>query len=291
MIECVIARSLWLLPLLSALCLADPGEKSGGLPGVAFEGEWQQGSLLVGHAQPGFQVRVGKQLIQQGSDGRFLLGLGRDTAETIKVTSVASSGEEFSHRYPVMQRDYRVQRVDGVPARTVNPPAEVLERIRRESAQVRQARNRRDLREDYMQGFSWPLKGTITGVYGSQRIYNGVPKSPHYGIDIAAPQGELVRAPAPGVVSLVHRDMYYSGGTLILDHGHGLSSTFIHLSEALVEEGQKIEAGDPIARVGSTGRSTGPHLDWRMNWLDVRIDPQLVLKALPSIEQKTPTGE
>ena len=131
-------------------------------------------------------------------------------------------------------------------------------------------------------GFVWPLEGTITGVYGSQRIYNGVPKSPHYGIDIAAPQGELVRAPAPGVVTLVHPDMYYSGGTLIVDHGHGLSSTFIHLSESLVEIGQRVEAGEVIAKVGSTGRSTGPHLDWRMNWFDVRIDPRLVLEALPA---------
>ena len=276
------AASMLVALLLPSVCFGEESESSGQLPGISINGEWQQGGLLLGRAQPGFQVRMGDRILEQGPNGQFLVGLGRNTPETIELTSISPAGNKASHSYKVAQREYRVQRVDGVPQRTVTPPPEVLERIRKESAQVRQARGRRDSRNDYLQGFVWPLKGTITGVYGSQRIYNGVPKSPHYGIDIAAPKGELVRAPAPGVVSLVHKDMYYSGGTVIVDHGHGLSSTFIHLSESLVQEGQRVEAGDPIAKVGSTGRSTGPHLDWRMNWLEVRIDPQLVLKALPA---------
>ncbi|UTW46172.1 M23 family metallopeptidase [bacterium SCSIO 12696] len=251
------------------------------LPGVVVQGQLRQGGLLVGQVETGYRVRLESRELLLGSAGQFIVGLGRDAEPQVTLSSVSPSGKVVSKAFPVAQREYKVQRVDGVPSRTVNPPPEVLERIREESAQVRKARRSQSEQEDFLAGFSWPLKGTITGVYGSQRIYNGVPKNPHYGIDIAAPSGELVYAPAPGVVNLVHPDMYFSGGTLIVDHGHGLSSTFIHLSESLVSVGDVVAAGDAIARVGSTGRSTGPHLDWRMNWFDVRIDPQLVLKALP----------
>ena len=252
------------------------------LPGASVNGRSEQGGLLVGRAKKGYRVHLGERELNLGPNGSFVIGLGRDTPPSIELSTVSPTGQVVSKSITVNQREYNIQRVDGVPQRTVNPPPEVLERIRNESVQVRVARRTNDQREDFLHGFKWPLKGTITGVYGSQRIYNGVPKSPHYGIDIAAPQGELVKAPAPGVVTLVHKDMYYSGGTLIVDHGHGLSSTFIHLSESLVAVGQRVKAGDVIAKVGSSGRSTGPHLDWRMNWFDVRIDPQLVLKALPA---------
>ena len=250
--------------------------------GFTLNGESQQGGLLVGHVEGGYQVRFGGRDVSIANSGDFIIGLDRDAPQTVNVTIISPDGRVSTEAVTVVPCEYNVQRVDGVPARTVNPPAEVLERIRKESAQVRKARETNDQRDDFVAGFKWPLKGVITGVYGSQRIYNGVPKSPHYGIDIAAPQGKLVTAPAPGVVTLVHPEMYYSGGTLIIDHGRGLSSTFIHLSESLVKVGQRVEAGDVIAKVGSTGRSTGPHLDWRMNWFDVRIDPQLVLKALPA---------
>jgi murein DD-endopeptidase MepM/ murein hydrolase activator NlpD len=126
------------------------------------------------------------------------------------------------------------------------------------------------------------LIGPITGVYGSQRVYNGVPKNPHYGVDYAAPTGTEVVAPAAGIVRLAHPDLFYSGGTMIIDHGHGLSSSFLHLSGLLVAEGARVTRGQPIALVGATGRATGPHLDWRMNWHQQRIDPQLVLETLPS---------
>ena len=130
--------------------------------------------------------------------------------------------------------------------------------------------------------FQWPLIGPISGVYGSQRFYNGVAGSPHFGVDIARPTGSQVSAPASGVVTLVHPDMFYSGGTLIIDHGHGISSTFIHLSEILVKEGDAIHQGQVIAKVGQTGRATGPHLDWRMNWFEERLDPQLLMGPMPA---------
>ena len=156
-----------------------------------------------------------------------------------------------------------------------------MDRIARDSKAVKQARAKITDHEWFVGGFIRPLEGPITGVYGSQRIYNGIPKQPHYGIDYAAPEGAKVRAPAGGVVTLVHDNMYFSGGTLIIDHGHGLSSTFLHLSKILVKPGSYVRRGMDLAEVGATGRATGPHLDWRMNWRDVRIDPQLVLGALP----------
>ena len=121
--------------------------------------------------------------------------------------------------------------------------------------------------------------GPISGVYGSQRVYNGVPGTPHYGIDVAVPTGTAIVAPASGQIIMVHDNMFYSGGTIMLDHGHGVSSSFLHLSKTSVEVGDWVEQGDPIGEVGATGRVTGPHLDWRMNWGDSRIDPELLLRA------------
>jgi murein DD-endopeptidase MepM/ murein hydrolase activator NlpD len=167
----------------------------------------------------------------------------------------------------------------------VNPPAEQLARIRREGALVSGARSERfergDLVAAVLAGFVWPVQGPISGVYGSQRYYNGEPKRPHYGVDVAVPLGTVVRAPAAGVVTLAEPDLFYSGGTIVLDHGYKLSSSFLHLSKVLVEPGTELQAGDIIGEVGATGRATGPHLDWRMNWRDRRIDPQLLVPPMP----------
>ena len=250
---------------------------------LEFQGTWQQGAMLVGHTKPGNTVVFQDRTVSLTPQGYFVIGLSRDVKGPV-VVKVHNGKDVQSYSYPVAQREYRVQRVNGVPQRTVTPPsAEVLERIRREGRLVRQARADNDRREDFLRGFIKPLEGPITGVYGSQRVYNGVPKNPHYGLDIARPTGTVVVAPAPGIVKLVHADMYYSGGTLVLDHGYGLTSSFIHLSGALVEEGQRVEAGDAIAKVGSSGRATGPHLDWRVNWFSVRLDPALVLEFFPAV--------
>ena len=249
---------------------------------LEFQGTWQQGAMLVGHTKPGNAIVFQDRAVSLTPQGYFVIGLSRDVKGPA-VVEVRNGKDAQSYSYPVAQREYKVQRVNGVPQRTVTPPsAEVLERIRREGRLVRQARADNDQREDFLQGFIKPLEGPITGVYGSQRVYNGVPKNPHYGLDIARPTGTVVFAPAAGIVKLVHADMYYSGGTLVLDHGYGLTSSFIHLSGALVKEGQRVEAGDAIAKVGSTGRATGPHLDWRVNWFSVRLDPALVLEYFPA---------
>ena len=215
------------------------------------------------------------------ADGVFMLGMGRDTPKQVTLKVMISEGHNCEQVFTVEQRDYRIQRVEGVPKKTVNPGPEYYTRIRTEAAAARQARAERLDLPYYLQSFQWPLTGPISGVYGSQRYYNGTPKRPHYGVDIARPTGTKVMAPAGGVVTLAHDDMFFSGGTLILDHGQGLSSSFLHLSKLLVEVGQVVEAGQLIAEVGATGRVTGPHLDWRMNWLNQRVDPQLLVPAMP----------
>ncbi len=251
---------------------------------LEFQGVWQQGAMLVGHTEPGNTVVFQERRVSLTPQGYFVIGLSRDVKGPV-VVEVGNGKDSQQYSYPVAQREYKVQRIEGVPQRTVTPPsAEVLERIRREGRLVRQARADDDQREDFLKGFIKPLEGPITGVYGSQRVYNGVPKNPHYGLDIARPTGTVVVAPAAGIVKLVHADMYYSGGTLVLDHGYGLTSSFIHLSGALVKEGQRVAAGDAIAKVGSSGRATGPHLDWRVNWFSVRLDPALVLEYFPAAQ-------
>jgi murein DD-endopeptidase MepM/ murein hydrolase activator NlpD len=181
----------------------------------------------------------------------------------------------------IATREYRIQRVEGVPQRTVTPDPADLERIRRESALVQAARKNSSSNTDFFAGFQWPVKGPISGVYGSQRVYNGVPGRPHYGVDVAVPKGTPVGAPAAGVVVLAEPDLFYSGGTIIIDHGAEVSSTFLHLSAVSVEVGSRVEAGDIVGQVGSTGRATGPHLDWRMNWRKQRVDPQLLVPPMP----------
>ena len=245
----------------------------------SVSGEWIQGGLLRGTIEPDSKVVIFERDVYVSSKGGFVFGLGRDAPENVILT-VIRDGRRQQFDYPVKQREYKTQKIEGVAQKYVAPPPEVSERIRRDSAQVREARQvfTEDLAiED---GFTWPLNGRITGVYGSQRIFNGVPKRPHFGLDIAGPVGAPVVAPAGGTVTLTHDDMYYSGGTLIINHGQGLSSTFIHLSKILVEHGERIVPGQLIAEVGATGRVTGPHLDWRINWFDQRLDPQLLLPPM-----------
>ena len=249
---------------------------------MVLQGSLQQGSLLLGTVEKDCRPFYRDRALPVTASGQFLLGLGRDAPASIELRIVDSEGLQTVQKYEVAKRDYRIQRVNGVPSKTVDPPAADLARIRNDSALVASARREITSKEDFLDGFQLPLDGPITGVYGSQRVYNGVPKSPHYGVDYAAPTGTQVLSPAAGIVRLAHRDLFYSGGTLIVDHGHGLSSSFLHLSDVLVAEGTRVSRGQPIAKVGATGRATGPHLDWRMNWHNERIDPQLVLETLPA---------
>ncbi len=264
------------LPTAATLVLAMTGPVKSEVP-LDFDGRFRQGGLVVARTEAGATAEVDGNPARVSPDGVFLVGIGRDHNEPVRIRVMTAAGEERVTEMPVSTREYRIQRIDGLPERQVSPPEDVLERIRREAALARSARTRDDPRTDFLAGFIWPLDGPITGVYGSQRILNGEPRRPHYGVDVAAPVGTPVVAPAPGIVSLVHSDMYYSGGTLIMDHGHGLSSTFIHLSRILVKEGQRVEQGQVVAEVGATGRATGPHLDWRINLFEARLDPESVV--------------
>ena len=245
-----------------------------------FVGTFQQGGLVLGQLAEGETVSYKGKSLKINNKNQFLLGFGRNEPHEVEITVHDQLGER-NIILNIAARDYAIQKIEGVPQKTVNPSKEHLNRIQQDAASVRQARRLISNQDDFTAGFIEPSSGPITGVYGSQRFYNGVPKSPHYGIDYAAPTGAPVIAPAGGIITLVHNDMFYSGGTLILDHGHGLSSTFLHLSQILVTQGQRVTPGMVIAKIGASGRATGPHLDWRMNWLDQRIDPQLVLQTLP----------
>ncbi len=252
------------------------------LAALEIEGEAVQGGLIFGQAPAGSEVTLDGQNLMVSPEGRFLFGFGRDDTGSVTLSVRHPDGSHESLELTIAASHYNIERIDGLPPSTVTPPPEVLERIREDTRQVVAARAQRDERTDWAGGFIWPTTGRLSGFYGSQRVLNGEPRRPHYGIDIAAPEGTVVLAPAPGVITLAHPDMYYSGGTMVLDHGQGLSSSFLHLSEMLVAPGTVVAQGDPIARVGSTGRSTGPHLDWRMNWLNKRVNPQPLVGEMPA---------
>lgn len=247
---------------------------------LTIHGHAVQGGLLRGRAPAGAEVMVDGEPALVDGTGLFLAGIDRDRTDPVRIR-VRHDGVEQEALIAIEPRIFDVQRIDGLPPAQVTPPPEVLARIQREAALVGRARTRRDLRQDFEEGFVWPARGRISGVYGSQRILNGEPRRPHFGVDVAAPAGAPVTAPAGGVVTLAEPDLYYSGGTIILDHGLGLSSTFLHLSEVTVAVGDRVAQGELIGRVGATGRATGPHLDWRMNAGAVRIDPQLLVTGRP----------
>ena len=263
-----------------------PSESAAGAPqpeGIRLEGPRTQGGLLRGRVAPGTSVAVGGVPVRISEDGWFLVGFGRDEPSDAELLVTHPDGRSERLTLAVAPRDYRIERIDGLPPGKVTPHRDdELARIRREARLVEEARSIDDPRTDFRSGFRWPLRGRISGVYGAQRILNGEPRQPHYGVDIAAPAGTKARAPANGLVTLAEPDLFLSGGTLIVDHGHGLSSTFLHLSRILVARGQRVRQGEPVAEVGATGRATGPHLDWRVNLFERRLDPALLAGPMPN---------
>lgn len=245
---------------------------------VVFPASVPQGALVFGKVPPGSQVRYRERLLRATGYGTVALGVGRDETGPLKVDVTLPSGRVEPVSIAVTPRDWPVEHVNGVPPKTVNPPPEIAARIQREQALVTAARERDDERTDFALPFQWPVQGRISGRFGNARVYNGQPGAGHSGMDIAAPDGTPVRAPAGGVVTFASPDLYLTGGTVLLDHGHGVSSNFLHLSRIDVKVGDRIEPGQVIGAVGATGRATGPHLHWGMNWFDTRIDPLLVLE-------------
>lgn len=241
-------------------------------------GELTQGSLIRGKITAQSTVKLNGVDLKIAPNGEFAFGFGRDATLSHELTwQFPNTSEWESRTLTLSKRKYNLDKIEGVAQKYVSPPETVLARIRQDNIAIAAARRSFSDSLAFTQDFILPAQGRISGVYGSQRIFNGAPKRPHFGLDIANITGTPVIAPASGTVRLTHNDMYYSGGTLILDHGYGISSTFIHLSKIHVEEGQQINQGQLIAEIGATGRVTGPHLDWRINWFKERLDPALLV--------------
>jgi murein DD-endopeptidase MepM/ murein hydrolase activator NlpD len=269
------------LAVAVAWLLCATGPSLGFAQDLTLEGALSQGGLVTGRTLPGAEVRLDGRPVRVGADGRFLLGFGREAAPEAVLELTLPDGTLARRTLAIEQRSYDIQRVDGLPQEKVTPPEAVLARIAAERAMVAEVR-KVDRPEPWFEtGFVWPVTGPISGVYGSQRILNGEPRWPHFGVDVAVPVGTPVIAPADGLVVVAHDDMYYSGGTVLLDHGFGLTSAYLHMKEVLVEEGQMLRQGDRLGSVGATGRVTGAHLDWRFNWFDRRLDPVLIAGPMP----------
>ena len=239
---------------------------------LVIKGAMEQGSLALGYDDPKATVKVDGQAVRLSPDGVFAFGFAFDQTRPSLVEVSWSDGTVESQSYTPTVRQYEIQRVNGLPQNTVTPPPEVLERIKREAGEIYVARQRDMPGSDFLSGFDWPAPGIESGVFGSQRIDNGVPMAPHFGVDMAAPTGTPIRAPADGTVSL-SADHYLNGGFTLIDHGQGVSTSYLHQSKRLVKDGDVVKRGQLIGEIGQTGRATGPHLHWAMNWFEVKLDP------------------
>lgn len=252
---------------------------------VELKGQMQQGALIIGKTAPNSQVELNGVRLKQSPEGYFVFGFDRDAESVAKLSVMNAQGEQWQQTLQIAARQYDIQRIEGIKQSIVsdNKTEAEWQRIRDEAAQIAQARKQSLDLTAFTQTFQWPVLGRISGVFGSQRVYNGKPGRPHYGVDIARPTGTPAKAPIDGVITLAHDDMYYSGGTLIIDHGYGVSSTFLHLSKVLVKVGDKVKQGDVVAEIGAGGQATGPHLDWRLNWFAQKLDPQLLVPEMETL--------
>lgn len=258
------------------------------LPGPAFallelDGKFVQGGLIVGKTEPDAVVTVDGREMKVRPDGRFFIGLGREHPPSATLVVTHRDGRVDEVPLQIEQRDYEIQRIDGLPEQMVTPDEAVLARIARDKTMVETARATDSPDPLFDEGFVWPALGPVSGVYGSQRILNGEPRQPHFGVDVAAPEGTPVGAAASGTVVLAE-DLYFTGNTVIIDHGWGFSTTYSHLAKMTVAAGDKVTRAQEIGALGATGRATGPHLDWRLNLFDVRLDPALFVGPMPEPE-------
>ncbi|MCR9215061.1 MAG: M23 family metallopeptidase [Proteobacteria bacterium] len=264
------------------------------LPNTAFanelilNGNFIQGGLVYGNITPGSKVVFEDRKVRVSDSGRFVFGFGRDFKDKAVLKVTYPDGREDVREISIAKRKYKTERLTGLPPSKVTPSKKFLDRIRKENGEIARIRAIDSEDEWYLSGWIWPADGRVSGVYGSQRILNDIPKRPHFGLDVAAPVGTDVIASTDGMVRMVESDLFYTGGTIMIDHGHGLVSVYSHLSKLNVRPGQFVKQGTKIGEVGSTGRSTGPHLDWRINWFKERLDPELLLE--PRASQKK-TGD
>jgi len=243
---------------------------------IEFNGKFFQGHFIVGETDPSAKIIIDKKDVKVSKEGYFVFGIDRDRKFDLKITKILDNKKEIIVK-KIYKRKYNIQRIDGLPENKVTPPESVYKRIKEENNKIGEARAINSDLSFFKDNFIMPVDGIISGVYGSQRILNGKPRWPHYGIDIAAKKGTPIKSSGRGIVTLAEKDLYYTGGTIIMDHGHGISTIYSHLEDVLVLVGDQINQGDIIGTVGSTGRSTGPHLDFRVNWFQTRLDPMSVI--------------
>ena len=244
---------------------------------IEFQGKFIQGHFIIGKTTPDTKVLIDKTKVRVTDDGFFAFGIDRDRKYDVVIT-LNKDGNKKKIVKKVQKRKYDIQKIDGLDEKKVTPPEEVYERIKEENKLIGNVRDIDSNLKFFKNKFIVPVENAIiTGVYGSQRILNGKPKWPHYGLDFAAEEGTKIKAMLDGIITLAEPDLYYTGGTLIVDHGHGISTLYMHMQKLLVKKGQNIKQGDVIGTVGSTGRATGAHLDVRLNWFQTRLDPATVL--------------
>jgi murein DD-endopeptidase MepM/ murein hydrolase activator NlpD len=277
-----------LMPLLVCAVLTACLGRAAGEPLQEAGAHFVQGGHFIGRVEPGHSVRFQGEAVMTGEEGWFLVGFDRDAPD--RAVLEVLNGESIVHTrsFAIAGRDYKIERIDGLPPSSVTPSPETIERLKREGAQKREAYKSRAGLDGFRQDWIWPVgEGRMSGEYGSQRILNGQPRRPHYGIDIAAPLGTPIKAPADGVVTLAGDDFFFEGGLVFIDHGLGVTSAFLHLEAVDVAPGDRVSRGEVIATVGSGGRSTGPHLDWRIKWQGRQLDPALFAGAFPGSEDSS----
>ena len=268
-------QSVMLKSLLSTLVVALVSVNSFA---VELKGHLTQGGLVTGKLSDVQSVSLNDTQLKLSENGDFVFGFGRDAKANHTLSWVDANGKKHTQELVITKRDYNIDKITGVAKKYVSPPKSVSERISSEAVAVRKARAVNSDLTFFLDPVLKPAQGRISGVYGSQRYFNGEPRRPHFGLDIANKTGSPVYAPIGGTVVFAEPDLYYSGGTLILDHGHGITSTYIHLSKLDVNVGDKVKQGNKVAEIGATGRVTGPHLDWRFNWKGERLDPGLLMQ-------------
>jgi murein DD-endopeptidase MepM/ murein hydrolase activator NlpD len=240
---------------------------------LVFTGSLEQGSLVVGKTLAGTHVTLDGAPLHVSAAGDFVFGFNYDQTRPAEIVVQYSDGTSETRPLPPVARQYEIQSITGLPEKMVTLPPDVLERRKQELAMIAAARKTDTDAEWFVEKFGWPVPGIISGPFGNQRVLNGKPMEPHFGVDIAAPAGTPIAAPVPGRVALAGPDYYLEGGLTILDHGHGVTTCYLHQSKQMVKVGDVVTRGQGIGEVGMTGRATGPHLHWGLNWFQMRLDP------------------
>ncbi|KQN82310.1 peptidase [Sphingomonas sp. Leaf67] len=250
-------------------------------PPIMLAGSPGQGAAMTGQVPPGTTLTLNGQPVAVAPDGAFLIAFDRDAGPAATLVATLPDGRRLVRPLTIAPRAWRIERLTTLP-RVSQPTPEFQRRRAPELAQIAAARDRVTDAQGWRQRFVWPVRGRISGLFGAQRIYAGEPGAYHSGVDVARPSGTPVAAPADGVVILAAATPFtLEGNLLMIDHGMGLNSAFLHLSRIDVAVGDRVTQGQVVGAIGATGRATGPHLHWGMKWHDARIDPLLLAGPMP----------